>query len=336
MKDLPIKELMTKNVIYIDVDAPLLDALKLMKESVISCLIIAEDRRPIGIITERDVVRLFVDYIENNQHGMGRVGSYMTSPIVSIKENTPIFDVLVLVRLQKIRHLPVTDEEGKILGLVTYSDLVKHKQYLLEHEDELIQNSVSERTRDLEKANEKLRVLSLEDALLNIGNRRAMEVDLQYTHQVSIRYQRVYTVVLIDVDLFKKYNDHYGHQAGDTALQSVAKFIRDYIRGADRIYRYGGEELVLLLPETSLDNAGAMVDRVINGISDLQIPHEGSPLGRVTISAGIASQDPAIYIDTNWEKVVLRADAALYDAKRAGRNQFATKLITGEKLTIAS
>ena len=341
MKDLPVKELMTPNVIYVGVHTPLLDALKLMKENVISCLVIAVDHRPIGIFTERDAVRFFVDYLEfidyleNHEHDVGHVGSYMTSPIISIKENTPIFDALVLVQLQKIRHLPVTDDEGKITGLITYSDLVKHKQYLLEHQDELILNSVSERTRDLEQANEALRVLSLEDALLNIGNRRAMEVDLQYTHQVSVRYKRPYTVVLIDVDHFKKYNDHYGHQAGDNALQAVAKFIKDYIRGADRVYRYGGEELLLLLPETCLYNAGIMVGRVINGISELQIPHEESPLGRLTISAGIASQDPTKYVVANWEKVVLRADAALYDAKEAGRNQYAIKQITTE-LTIAS
>ena len=336
MKDLPIKEIMTSNVIYVGVNTPLLDALKLMKENVISCLIIVEDHRPIGIFTERDVVRFFVDYLENHEHDMGHVGTDMTSPITSIMENTPIFDALVLVQLQKIRHLPVTDEEGKIIGLITYSDLVKHKQYLLEHQDELTLNSVSERIRDLEQANEELRILSLEDALLNIGNRRAMEVDLQYTHQASARYKRVYSVVLIDVDYFKNYNDHYGHQAGDNVLQAVAKFVKDYIRGADRIYRYGGEELLLLLPETSLDNAGIMVGRVINGISELQIPHEECPLGRITISAGIASQDPAKYIDADWEKVVLRADAALYDAKGAGRNQFAIKQIAGEKLTIAS
>jgi diguanylate cyclase (GGDEF)-like protein len=145
-----------------------------------------------------------------------------------------------------------------------------------------------------------------------------MEMDLNYTHANAKRYQRHYTVVLIDVDFFKKYNDHYGHQKGDDALRLVAKSIRSGIRSSDRLYRYGGEELLLLLPETYPLVGTKVVDRVLQIIRNKQEPHCESEIGVLTVSAGLCAFEPGC--GRGWEDIMKESDEQLYLSKQRGRN----------------
>ena len=158
------------------------------------------------------------------------------------------------------------------------------------------------------------------DALTGLGNRRAMEVDLEHTHVQAVRYNRSYAVALFDIDFFKLYNDHYGHKAGDDALRTVSGQLLSCIRKCDRLYRYGGEEILMLLPETSLYGALILVDRILAGFADLNIPHEKSSFGFVTLSCGVASQVEENGYD-KWEGLVDLADRGLYASKRGGRNR---------------
>jgi diguanylate cyclase (GGDEF)-like protein len=126
--------------------------------------------------------------------------------------------------------------------------------------------------------------------------------------------------VMVDVDAFKKFNDFYGHVAGDRCLQQVALALRPAAaRPQDFIARYGGEEIVLLLPETELAGATLVAEAACNAVAELGIPHAASPLGKVTISVGVASGVPD-YSDSPYT-LVEAADAALYDAKRCGKNR---------------
>ena len=155
---------------------------------------------------------------------------------------------------------------------------------------------------------------------------RAMEVDLKYTHEDALRYQRPYSIALLDVDCFKLYNDHYGHAAGDRALQQVASYLRSMSRNADRLYRYGGEELLLLLPETRLAGAEVLARRLVEGLAECNIPHCKSPFEVVTISGGIGCEElERGAADKTWQEVAARADQALYRAKGNGRNQVAVE-----------
>ena len=128
---------------------------------------------------------------------------------------------------------------------------------------------------------------------------------------------------MIDVDFFKRYNDLYGHPEGDRCLQQVAAAIRSAVRRpGDIVARYGGEEMVVLLPDT--DDAGAVTvaEGIRAAVLALAIPHEGNPLGRVSISAGVAARavgDHAV----GGMGLLKRADMALYAAKAAGRNTVA-------------
>lgn len=247
----------------------------------------------------------------------------MSTPPITIDANCKLFEALVVARSNQIRHLLVVDGEGKLAGLVTQSDLVAAHFRIVRIQSEILEHEVTDRIQELETANKKLLELSLEDALLNIGNRRAMEADLAHTHATAFRYQRMYTVVLFDVDYFKFYNDHYGHGAGDEALKQVSRFLQNSIRKCDRLYRYGGEELLLLLPETSAEGGECLAQRLVQGLADCRIPHERHPLKVVTVSGGISCPAEEAS-DEPWHDVVQRADRALYQAKRQGRNRVAT------------
>jgi diguanylate cyclase (GGDEF)-like protein len=164
--------------------------------------------------------------------------------------------------------------------------------------------------------------LARTDALTQLANRRSLEEDLRMLDARSQRYGRPYCVAICDVDHFKTYNDTLGHQAGDEALRAVAAKLAAEVRASDGVYRYGGEEFVLVLPEQSLQTARAAVERVRAAVEQLAIPHPGrGPGGVVTMSFGIAGFRPGQ--TTTVEDLLKQADGALYEAKEAGRNRVA-------------
>jgi diguanylate cyclase (GGDEF)-like protein len=127
---------------------------------------------------------------------------------------------------------------------------------------------------------------------------------------------------MIDLDHFKAYNDRYGHAAGDEVLRLVAQRIQAEIRPADRLYRYGGEEFLILLRDTGLEEGETVATRIARGITTLGMPHQrNEPWGVVTVSAGVAAIDPS---SPAVGDCVGDADTALYRSKASGRNTVAT------------
>lgn len=316
-----IEELMSRKVACAEPGLAIARVTTLMREHNYSCLVIAERMQPLGVITERDLVGVLARAQEEPGVFDLPAGDFMSSPPVTINEDADLFEAMVLVQTRKIRHLPVVDAAGRLSGIVTQSDLVRGHLGLIETQREIIEHAVAERTKALTEANERLKALSLEDALLGIGNRRAMEVDLRYTHAAALRYDGSYSVALFDVDFFKAYNDEYGHSAGDRALRRIADHLRTCVRRSDRLYRYGGEELLLLLPSTCAADAQVMAGRLVKGLANLTLKHKGSPLGRLTLSCGLSVLEAAGLDRSGWQSVVARADQALYEAKKAGRNR---------------
>ncbi len=311
---------MTKEVRGVDRKAKLRSIVESMALHKISCKLVTEDGAPVGIITERDMVKLLLATAEDPSMLDHPAEEIMSSPIVTLRDDESLYDAMVVSRAEKLRHLPIVDKDGKLAGLVTQSDVATAHFHVIELQAELIERAIKERTVDLEQANAELQAMSMEDALMEIGNRRAMEVDLEHTHAASIRTGRQYCVALADVDYFKKYNDHYGHGAGDEVLKVVAKTFEECMRKSDRIYRYGGEEVLLLLSDTNAEGAMIFMKRAIQALAAKGIPHCESPYGFLTSSAGIA---PAI-VDgktlPSWQEVVENADKALYRSKEANRN----------------
>ncbi len=163
--------------------------------------------------------------------------------------------------------------------------------------------------------------LSYIDSLTGLANRRRMDEYLRQEWQRSRRNGTALSMIMLDIDFFKQYNDRYGHPAGDEVLRAVAAALeKSARRPADFIARYGGEEFVVLLPDTGLDGAHALAEIIRKRIMELLIPHEGSSVAEVlTVSLGCASMVPTEE-KTSGELLVM-ADRMLYDAKKAGRNR---------------
>lgn len=177
--------------------------------------------------------------------------------------------------------------------------------------------------KNLLSMTEKLELLAATDGLTGIPNRRAFDITLEKELARNRRASTPLSLLLLDVDHFKAYNDHYGHQAGDEVLKSLARCLKDALkRPADFAARYGGEEFVVILPDTDEDGALFIADTFRSNLADLGIAHQASEQGRVTASVGMATLPPsAIYVDAM--ELIGRADAALYAAKEAGRDQTA-------------
>jgi diguanylate cyclase (GGDEF)-like protein len=183
-----------------------------------------------------------------------------------------------------------------------------------------LEKALSEKNRELHMLNIKLEELIRLDPLMNIGNRRSFYETIQRIHHRASRYEHVYGVVMCDIDNFKSYNDTYGHIAGDSVLRSVANAIKQCLRISDDVFRYGGEEIVLVLPDQDLDSCVRVAERIRNNVEALQIEHKVNRHGVVTVSCGAAAFDMA-NSDGKWESVLELADRALYSAKEAGRNR---------------
>ncbi len=172
----------------------------------------------------------------------------------------------------------------------------------------------------LEKANLELLGQSLTDSLTGLGNRRRMEEDLPRAHARALRVGRPYSLTLFDIDHFKSYNDHYGHMAGDEALRKVAWCLDNASRAGEGVYRYGGEEFLLVSNDCSVNEAAAAARRLCRIVLDAAILHDGRPSDPrlVTISGGVSCWTPGS--ELSEPEVLQRADDALYEAKAAGRN----------------
>ncbi len=321
MQNIFVESLMTANISTISPDQPLVNAIEIMAANRYSCVLVVEDQHPAGIITERDIVGLALQAQANPGVLARPAREFMSSPLITLNQNETLFEALVVSRAETVRHLPVVNDDDVLVGIVTQSDLANAHFHVIELQSEIIEKSIQAKTRDLQLANEELQALSMEDHLMDIGNRRAMEVDMEHKHAIAVRYNRPYTLVLLDIDCFKHYNDYYGHAAGDDALRLAANYFKSSIRKSDRLYRYGGEELLLLLPETSGENGALLAARLVAGLADLRHPHEKSTFGVLTTSAGVSCSHHGEAPLPDWEEVVQKADEALYLAKQNGRNR---------------
>lgn len=163
---------------------------------------------------------------------------------------------------------------------------------------------------------QRLESIANQDALTGTANRRALNAYLAEIWQQNTPL----SLMMIDVDYFKRYNDRYGHQAGDECLSSVAQVLKMAVRAEDDLVaRYGGEEFVVALPRVPLVHATAIAERIQQKIHEAALPHEASEVASVvTVSIGIVDSDGTVPMDT----LIARADSALYQAKNKGRNQW--------------
>jgi diguanylate cyclase (GGDEF)-like protein len=218
------------------------------------------------------------------------------------------------------------------LAVLTISLLLLHRRFDLGVAGILVAvlgyglRSILSQVRQIEMEDElrsdrtALAELALRDSLTGVGNRRAFEEAIEREWRVALRTQQSISLLLVDIDFFKQYNDRYGHLAGDKCIREIAAALHASLqRPADVVARYGGEEFVVILPSTTASGAREVATRVCKLVRQLNIPHEDSPHGRATVSVGASTVTPSEGVLPH--ELIATTDRALYDAKNNGRNR---------------
>ena len=209
------------------------------------------------------------------------------------------------------------DELGELgVAFNSMHGTIKRQIKELNAHRDLLEQEVQERTRDLERAYQKLEAISKTDELTGLPNRRDMNETVGNEVERARRTQKPFCFIFMDIDHFKKINDTYGHACGDVVLKSVAQTIRGLLRKYDVFARYGGEEFLTLLPETDLAGATIVAERFRKKIEAMSVQYADITI-KVTITLGVSKFDPRL----GAERSIQLADKALYQGKEGGRNQ---------------
>jgi diguanylate cyclase (GGDEF)-like protein len=237
-------------------------------------------------------------------------------PFITSHQQDTDMSMLLFCGMQAVVVLIVQalqSEQRKMRKFWTAELLSSHRQ---------LEQRVQQRTRELELANQQLELLSVTDPLTQLANRRRFDSYLSAEWQRACRLQQPLGLMMIDVDWFKNYNDRYGHLQGDACLKQIAQLMRlGARRSTDLAARFGGEEFALVVPQADSHYLQQQAELMRMAFASLNIPHQSSPLGRVTVSIGIAVLQPDI--NQQPQLLVELADQALYQAKALGRNQVA-------------
>ncbi len=284
------------------------DLLQEMTSKQYESVVIVENFKPVGIFTTKDIIKI----IKNNQNLELSVSLYMSSPVDTISKNCSVKEALEFIKEKHYKRVVVVDEEGKMSGIITQKELIslsysRWAMLIKEHHEELTQINAS-----LLNKSKKYEEMASTDSLTGLYNRgKFLELYISSYRTMQERGNSM-SFILVDIDYFKKVNDTYGHNAGDEVLVLIAHELQKTLRNIDIVCRWRGEEFVVLLPATDVENAAALAEKLRAHIESLVL----QKVERVTASFGVTK----IYADDDIKSVVERADIALYEAKKSGRN----------------
>lgn len=281
-----------------------------LKSSEDDAVVVIDGKKPIGIFTTKD----FLNIINTGADLSLPVKTYMTAPIDVLHENTTIADAIEYIRIKKFKRIVIVDAIDNLIGVISQKELLR-----------LVYNKwieiIKEEGDKLSKINEKLlkEKSSLEDKanfdfLTQIYNRQKFESLLEYELKQVLRYKdRSLSIMVLDIDDFKSINDTHGHLVGDEILKEFAKIIAFSIRQNDILARWGGEEFIVMLPHTNIENSFFVAEKLRATIEN----HTFASNLKITCSIGVSEH----HIHQSKDDFFAQADLALYSAKNTGKNK---------------
>lgn len=246
--------------------------------------------------------------------------------VSNVKTATSKYNTTLNEASQKITSKASKEEVERAVReiMAGTQDMMQQNQAL---EQELSKSSAA--MKELQRDLDQVRKEALTDSLTNLSNRKAFDAEIRKIAKESAENGETFSLVMMDIDYFKSFNDSYGHQVGDQVLRLVARTLVEGVKGKDMAARFGGEEFALILPETNSQGALKVADNLRKAVAGKEVINRntGDKLGRITMSGGVAQFIPGESI----EDLIERADAALYTAKHNGRNQIAIAPAPGAK-----
>lgn len=295
--------------IWVSPDTLLREVINRMHKHNKDCATVLDNNEPVGIFTIKDAL-----YVYNNNIDLGiEVSEIMTHPVETMENTATVKQAIDFIKNKPYRRLVITDQNNKMVGMTLQKELISlaysnWSTLMKKHQQELQEmNSVLN-----QKANE-FEQLAAIDPLTELFNRHKF-VNLYRAQAMAMSQQNQATsLLMVDIDHFKSINDTHGHNIGDLVLVATAKLLKHSVRNIDIIGRWGGEEFVILLPTVDLETAQLIAEKIRLNIQQ----HKFINNIDVTISIGIHQIN---YVD-ELEESVARADQALYNAKKNGRNR---------------
>ena len=297
--------------ISIDEDSSAIDAIHRLKESTRDSILILDNMdKPKGIFTTKD----FIDVIHQDNDLNKPIKEYMTSPVDTLNDRTTISDAINYIKEKHYKRIVVVDDWGSISGIITQKELLKtvYNKWI-----ELIKEEGSRMSKTNEKllqATSKLQEQVSLDYLTKLYNRNKFEELLdEHIDRFFASSLYEFSLIIMDIDNFKNLNDNFGHLFGDKILQEFAKILTVSSRDSDIVARWGGEEFVIILPNTNIENATIFAEKLRSSVENYSF----EKIHNITSSFGISqfhSSDSKI-------ELFKRTDEALYRAKALGKNR---------------
>ena len=290
---------MSRSVVTAPVNMSVQEICRLMEHNKIGSIVIVKEKTVLGVITERDIVS-FIGQYGCNLLSQKKAYEIMVSPVFTMSPKQETKDALQFMAAKRIRRLPIT-ENKKLVGIITYGDIIREVQ------------------KDLAEAQIKTQQLKLEvsrDGLTHVFTQKYFKTFLDREVERVKKYSGLLSLLMVDVDHFKKINDTYGHDAGDYILVKVSELIRKNTRKINIIGRYGGDEFSIIAPISDVESSKRLGDRLRQFVEQTKFHYQGKII-RVTLSIGVAGWDKTII---DGRGLIVKADKALYKSKRAGRN----------------
>lgn len=288
-----------------------INAIKIMKnENIDSVIIIDNTHQPIGIFTTKDFLNIVSETIDLTLP----IKNYMSFPLETLSKDVKIYEALEFIRKKRFKRLIVTDENSKISGVITQSELLRliNNKWMEIIRDRGVE--LSKQNEELMKKASRLEETASQDFLTKLFNRRKFDALLQYEIEQVKRYQKgKLSMILLDIDNFKSINDTYGHDIGDEILKELGLMLKRLSRNSDVVSRWGGEEFALNLSYTPIEDALFVAEKLRASIQE----HIFTQNLRITCSFGVSQ----FRTSDELSDLFKRADEALYEAKNTGKNK---------------